>query len=296
MAGDPYCGRCHTFMSPSFTGPNAADIIWVCECPMGQADITKDPNCHNSGHDHHDPESPIVLARQAEYAAEEEDVESREPKIMPLPLRADTHCPACADGIPCPALAELDEILEETKNEYCLLYGHNWVRVGTIKTASVLTSVDWGPPMCLRCGEPGPEEEGFVFREGPTDRPGGEFEEVDVMAQMLGEDEEEPVPCLVHSGIITPDGLICDRCGHNMHEIQPYPPERKLEPKHACPGCNLRDLTMRDAKKHISKLLGLVGTIMQRPKRFWPTDRDTVRREAAAFLRMTGKIRAMKED
>lgn len=39
MAGDPYCGKCHTWMSPRFTGPSAADIIWVCECPLYQEDM-----------------------------------------------------------------------------------------------------------------------------------------------------------------------------------------------------------------------------------------------------------------
>ena len=72
MGGDPYCGNCHNWMYPLHgAGLNAGRVTWVCDCPMGQEDTSKDPNCHNSNHDHYDPESPIVLSRKAEYEAEE---------------------------------------------------------------------------------------------------------------------------------------------------------------------------------------------------------------------------------
>ena len=65
----PYCGKCHQWMVELFTDQ------WVCDCTLSghNPDETKDPNCHNSLHSHHDPESPIVLSRKAEHAAEEGD-------------------------------------------------------------------------------------------------------------------------------------------------------------------------------------------------------------------------------
>lgn len=141
----PYCGNCHKWMTEMF--PN----IWVCDCTVsGQfADTSKDPNCHNSGHDHHDPESPIVLARKAEYAAEEEsgcickggfvdylgppcpvhpvedeDEEDIEWRILPLEeLAEDVELVReqfeIVDGTPfLDTLAELDEILEDTNRQY----------------------------------------------------------------------------------------------------------------------------------------------------------------------------------
>ena len=59
--------------------------MWMCDCAFGgkPPDTTKDPNCHNSGHDHHDPESPIVLARKAEYAAEKESEVARDRGLSP---------------------------------------------------------------------------------------------------------------------------------------------------------------------------------------------------------------------
>ena len=146
---------------------NLAD--WECDCTANDQmpDKTKDPNCHNSNHDHYDPKSPIVLSRKAEYAA----------------------------------------------------------------------------------------EEGFVAREGPADRPGGEFRG---------------------------DGCIC-----TGPPMQPCGPECNYpyadEPRHECPGCNLRDLTMMQAKQYMDKMLA------------WMPDND-LRREIAQWLRLTGKIRAVKKE
>lgn len=68
---DKYCGRCHTWMKPRIIVHGQVEA-WYCECPIDQEpDTSKDPNCHNSNHDHHDPQSPIVLSRQVEYEAEE---------------------------------------------------------------------------------------------------------------------------------------------------------------------------------------------------------------------------------
>ena len=57
--GDPYCGGCHKWMTPLEN--DAGEERWQCDCLPQAPDTTKDPNCHNSNHDHHDPESPIVL-------------------------------------------------------------------------------------------------------------------------------------------------------------------------------------------------------------------------------------------
>ena len=77
MAGDLYCGRCHRWLddrSPAERGDN------VCHCL--NPDLSKDPNCHNPNHAHHDPESPIVLSnraiRDAEEATELEAIRKRE--------------------------------------------------------------------------------------------------------------------------------------------------------------------------------------------------------------------------
>ncbi|KKL28568.1 hypothetical protein LCGC14_2373830 [marine sediment metagenome] len=69
MASDPYCGRCHTWMKVRFVVHGEVQE-WYCECPMGQA-MGKDPSCHNASHDHHDPQSPIVLGRKSIQRAED---------------------------------------------------------------------------------------------------------------------------------------------------------------------------------------------------------------------------------
>ncbi len=95
MAGDLYCGKCHTWMYPLHRA--AGGFIWMCECPLGQADMRKDPNCHNNLHEHHDPQSPIVLSRKAEYEAEEallDQVIEEDAEAMP------TGVYSAADGGP----------------------------------------------------------------------------------------------------------------------------------------------------------------------------------------------------
>ena len=95
MAGDLYCGKCHTWMYPLHRA--AGGFIWMCECPLGQADMRKAPNCHNNLHEHHDPQSPIVLSRKAEYEAEEallDQVIEEDAKAMP------TGVYSAADGGP----------------------------------------------------------------------------------------------------------------------------------------------------------------------------------------------------
>jgi len=63
----PYCGKCHKWLDSLLSDDE------VCRC--ANPDLTKDPNCHNSGHDHYDPESPIVkMDRQV--AAVEDAIDS----------------------------------------------------------------------------------------------------------------------------------------------------------------------------------------------------------------------------
>ena len=267
MTVDPYCGRCHQFMRKAFRDR------WVCTCTIGglEPDNTKDPNCHNSGHDHHDPESPIVLARKAEYAAEEEsgcickggfvdylgppcpvhpilddDEDAPEWRILPLEELAEEVELVrdefeIVDGTPfLDTQAELDEILEETNRQVdseCLAQGHLWVKYGKVGfTDAGLSAVDWGPETCMRCGEPAP----------PL---------------------EEPV--IVSKGV-----QISPRRGEFAESVGG---------PHLCPGCNLRDLTMADAKRLLRHLL------IEAPN-------TKARREAERWLRLDGKIRAMEEE
>jgi len=39
MAGDHYCGKCHTWMYPLYgAGPSGGRVIyWMCDCPTGLA-------------------------------------------------------------------------------------------------------------------------------------------------------------------------------------------------------------------------------------------------------------------
>jgi len=151
MATKPYCGNCHRFLD--MVGKTDTDEeIWICDCAVADRDLTKDPNCHNSHHEHHDPESPIVLSSRAVDEMDEAAGHEDKPFFE--------------------TIDELDGILEEANQQVeveepphplptepplhadCLLYGHVWVRVGTVKDKVM----DWGPPVCLRCRREGPEE------------------------------------------------------------------------------------------------------------------------------------------
>mgnify|MGYP000671856574 CR=1 FL=1 len=56
----PYCGKCHKWLDACRDEAASCSEECMKSCHCGTPDLTKDPNCHNSGHDHHDPESPIV--------------------------------------------------------------------------------------------------------------------------------------------------------------------------------------------------------------------------------------------
>ena len=123
MAGDLYCGKCHTWMYPLHRA--AGGVIWMCECPLGQADMRKDPNCHNNLHEHHDPQSPIVKSMKTIRRAE--DIADGFIKVgegectcgLDAYKAPEQHSPAC----PVWAAAfeetrdELDAILRETNEK-----------------------------------------------------------------------------------------------------------------------------------------------------------------------------------
>lgn len=61
FTNESYCGRCHQFTEKSTPVTYGAPYI-RCGCSMmaGFQDFSKDPNCKNPRHAHHDPESPVV--------------------------------------------------------------------------------------------------------------------------------------------------------------------------------------------------------------------------------------------
>lgn len=128
----PYCGNCHQWLQKVGRIEDGEEIF-ICDCPADKRDLTKDPNCHNSSHEHHDPESPIVKSSQALDAEEWSNPNNSNIRAAECEIENDEH-PLHSD---------------------CLLYGHVWVRVGTVKSKDVM---DWGPPMCLRCRREGPED------------------------------------------------------------------------------------------------------------------------------------------
>lgn len=326
--GDPYCGRCHQFMRKAYVVEALGSIQWTCTCTIGgiKPDNTKDPNCHNSNHDHYDPESPIVLARQAEYAAErqggcicigsmvdytgapcpvhpivyEEDEGTEEMRILPLEeLAEDVEIVRdefeVVDGTPFfDTIDELNEILEDTNEQVDVHRG--------------LSGDDFSPR------HHGPPHHGH-------DMSAADF--YDTGADDLSDINE----CLVRGHIWVKYGrmtagvdfgvkdsaaisvmdwgpTVCLRCKEPAPEGALEGPvitvtDRGMDVtgKHACPGCNLRDLTMADAKEHIRKLQVVVADAVQSglPKQVAGQDVIDIRREAAAFLRMSeNKIRAWR--
>ena len=139
--------------------------------------------------------------------------------------------PCGAEGCPCTQYLpyRVVEKAVESDNQYlrgeCLERGHLWVKYGKVGlTDKGLSGLEWGPVICLRCGEP------------------------------------------------------CETCGG-----QAFDPDEWPKGVAQCPGCNLRDLTMNDAKRHIRDLL------IEAPN-------THVSRAAAQWLRLDGKIHAAKEE
>ncbi len=64
---ESYCGRCHTFTSvePDPRYPDSLPRIVTCKCFMLAPDQSKDPNCKNPRHEHHDPKSPTVKSMKS---------------------------------------------------------------------------------------------------------------------------------------------------------------------------------------------------------------------------------------
>ena len=171
MPSDPYCGNCHTWMKPRLVAHGEVER-WYCECPFGQA-MGKDPNCHNSNHSHHDPQSPIVLSRKAEYVAEEKAERAEEDEVRKTrgeieALITEESVYSAADGGPD---SEGTICGHERLDGRCNFWG---CPIRRAKAAAHV--VHTGSP-CEECGalitdEP---EKGFVARDGPTDRPGSLF-------------------------------------------------------------------------------------------------------------------------
>jgi hypothetical protein len=130
---EDYCGRCHTYTIP-VTDVEGETIALACECPCGGPgpDHTKDPRCKNPGHDHHDPQSPVVLShhaiRDAEEAAEieppladDEGTVCGHEKVGGVCSFWGCLCRARADAAKerpfFEVIDELDEILEETNQQ-----------------------------------------------------------------------------------------------------------------------------------------------------------------------------------
>ncbi len=164
MAGDPYCGKCHTWMWPSHRSKMLGfdqDIVWVCGCPPGKPDMSKDPNCHNSNHAHHDPQSPLVLSNRSIRNAEE----AHDTGVYDKAWQARTgeyRSPADDEGTICG---------HERVDGRCNFWGC------PARRAKAAEHVAHNGSPCDECGalitdEP---EKGFVARDGPTDRPGSPF-------------------------------------------------------------------------------------------------------------------------
>ena len=107
----PYCGKCHKWLD----GPGPDETVCGCNNP----DLTKDPNCHNSGHAHHDPESPI-LKMDRQVAALEEAIDTGRNhewgrSVLPTDNRTCSFCGADADSLEgdawayCPVRTPKDE-------------------------------------------------------------------------------------------------------------------------------------------------------------------------------------------
>jgi len=120
MSIDLYCGRCHRWLddrSPAERGDN------VCHCL--NSDLSKNPNCRNNLHEHHDPQSPIVKSMKTIRRAE--DIADGFIKVgegectcgLDAYKAPEQHSPAC----PVWAAAfeetrdELDAILRETNEK-----------------------------------------------------------------------------------------------------------------------------------------------------------------------------------
>lgn len=96
---EKYCGRCHTFTELEPRG-----ILVTCECPPGALhDFSKDPNCKNSLHEHHDPLSPIVISqRRMDEAELAREAEATEVKVTYLDIDDDEEviCLVCGRDTP----------------------------------------------------------------------------------------------------------------------------------------------------------------------------------------------------
>ena len=155
MAGNLYCGRCHRWLddrSPAERGDN------VCHCL--NPDLSKDPNCHNNLHEHHDPQSPTVLSNQRIRESEE----AYDTGVYDL-----AHFVETGEYIPPRTVKEPEEGPAVSAVEAA--------RRLTQRTVADSQPVFKGPDLDNPervMGDPH-NAVGFVVRDEPTDRPGSLF-------------------------------------------------------------------------------------------------------------------------
>jgi len=150
----PYCGKCHKWLDDGIPGRVAGA---VCECR--NPDLTKDPNCHNSGHDHHDPESPILKMDRQVRAVEDAIEQGRNHEWSDYENQYCTHCGVYAAGLEgdawvyCPARTPKPK--EETYEAYITPLhlrwrGHfNWKDVAERVVAGILSGLAAGAAFWL---------------------------------------------------------------------------------------------------------------------------------------------------
>jgi len=181
-----YCGRCHTFTTVEYDSRYSATqpVSIRCAC-RDEPDLTKDPNCLNPRHEHHDPLSPTVLSNRSIRESEEAhdtgvydwDWHAKTGEYRPPADEEGTVCGhERVDGVcsfwGCPIRLKNKAAAEEERPFYeepprdqeCLLFGCVWIRVGKVVGGSAgedAASIEWGQPICMRCKQEAPE--GFEF-------------------------------------------------------------------------------------------------------------------------------------
>lgn len=85
----PYYGKCHKWLDDGIPGRKEGA---ACNCR--NPDLTKDPNCHNSGHAHHDPLSPIVKMDK-QVAAVEAAIDEGRAHVWQESKERDQFCTFC---------------------------------------------------------------------------------------------------------------------------------------------------------------------------------------------------------
>ncbi|KKM02600.1 hypothetical protein LCGC14_1782810 [marine sediment metagenome] len=193
MSIDLYCGRCHRWLddrSPAERGDN------VCHCL--NSDLSKNPNCRNNLHEHHDPQSPIVLSNQRIRESEE----AYDTGVYDL-----AHFVETGEYIPPRTVKEPEEGPAVSAVEAA--------RRLTQRTVADSQPVFKGPDLDNPervMGDPH-NAVGFVVRDEPTDRPGSQFAEQH--CSWCGRPHNRTVcpHCGHKEEHVVHNGSPCDECG-----------------------------------------------------------------------------------